>query len=105
MSNTIAFTAVAPLAGSLSDLTGRRSLALAAPLIMILGISLYGTAKGMPVAIAGSAISGVGQGIAQVIGLAGVAELVPVRARGKFIGTIYLCFFPGAGAASYGKSL
>jgi predicted MFS family arabinose efflux permease len=104
MANTIGFTAIAPLAGYLSDLIGRRHIAIASTLLVILGMAIYGTAKEFMIAAIGSGISGVGQGIAQVVGLAGVAELVPVRSRGKYLGTIYLGFCPGAAAGAYSIS-
>jgi len=98
----LALAAVAPSAGILSDKIGRRYLALTGPLLIITGMAVFGTAQTMPVAIGGMAIAGAGGGISQTIGVAGVAEIVPVKHRGKFLGTVYLCFSPMAAAPSYG---
>ena len=51
----------------------------------MLGMLVVGTAHTMEVAIGGMAIAGAGAGLSELIGAAGVAELAPVRSRGKYI--------------------
>ena len=66
---------------------------------------IVGTAHRMDVAIGGMAIAGAGAGLSELIGAAGVAELAPVRSRGKYIGTIFLLILPFAASAAYGLAL
>jgi MFS family permease len=101
--NSLALAAVAPFAGAVSDLIGRRYVALQGAGLIIIGMIVVGTAHRMPIAIAGMAISGVGAGLSQVVGLAGVAELVPVYHRGKYLGKIFLLFSPMAASSAYGS--
>jgi hypothetical protein len=56
----------------------------------------------MDVAIGGTALVGVGGGIAELIGFAGIAELAPVKSRGKYLGTAFLFNLPFAAAQAYG---
>lgn len=63
---------------------------------------IVGTAHRMPVAIGGMAVAGAGAGLSELIGAAGVAELAPVKSRGKYIGTIFLLILPFAASAAYG---
>lgn len=57
----------------------------------------------MDVAIGGTALVGVGGGIAELIGFAGIAELAPVKSRGKYLGIALLFDLPFAAAQAYGK--
>jgi MFS family permease len=98
----LGFAAIAPVAGHLSDTFGRRYLAIIGTLLVIVGLVVTGTAHRMEVGIAGMAITGFGAGITQTISVAGVSEIVPVRLRGAYLGTIYLCFIPMAPASAYG---
>jgi MFS family permease len=104
MVNSLTFAAVAPFAGAVSDLVGRRYVALLGAGLVITGMIVVGTAHHMPIAIGGMAISGVGAGLSQVVGLAGVAELVPVHHRGKYLGKIFLLFSPMAASSAYGST-
>lgn len=100
--NSLACAAVAPFAGALSDIVGRRYVALSGPIFTIIGAVILGTAHRMETAIAGCAIAGVGAGISQSVGIAGAAEMVPVRMRGRVIGNIFMGFCPLAGASAFG---
>jgi|SRR5579859_5879758 len=98
----LAFAAVAPIAGAVSDLVGRRNFALSGCLIVIAGLVVVGTANRMDIGIGGMAIVGAGAGISQTMSVAGIAEIVPAKHRGAYLGTIYMCFFPMAPASAYG---
>lgn len=100
--NCLAVAAVAPVAGAVSDLIGRRYIGLLGLLLIIAGMIVVGTAHSMPVGIGGMALAGVGSGLAQTVGVAGVCEMVPVRSRGKYLGIIYLFFIVMAPASAYG---
>jgi len=86
-------------------LIGRRYVALLGAGLVMLGMLVVGTAHTMEVAIGGMAIAGAGAGLSELIGAAGVAELAPVRSRGKYIGTIFLLILPFAASAAYGLYL
>lgn len=97
--------AVAPFAGAVSDLIGRRYPAVFGTVLVIIGMVVVGTAHQMNVAIGGMAIAGVGAGICQTLGIAGIAELVPVNQRGRYIGTVFMLFSPMAASTAYGISI
>ena len=103
IANTLALAATAPFAGAVSDLIGRRYVALLGALLIIVGMIIVGTAHRMDVAIGGMSIEGVGAGLAELISLAGVAELAPVKSRGKYTGIIFLLILPFAASAGYGS--
>jgi len=60
----------------------------------MIGMIIVGVARSIELAIAGMAIAGLGSGIAQVIGVAGIAELAPVKSRGKYIGSAFVLLLP-----------
>ena len=100
--HSLSLAAVAPFAGSLSDVTGRRYLAIAGAVIVTVGMVVVGTAHKMPIAILGMGIAGAGSGITGVTGFAGIVELVPVHSRGRYMGTIFMVFSPLAASTPYG---
>ena len=99
----MATAAIAPFAGAMSDLMGRRYLALLGAAFIIIGMIVVGTAKRMDVAIGGTAITGVGGALAELVGFAGIAELAPVRSRGKYLGTALLFSLPFSASQAYGR--
>jgi MFS family permease len=103
--STVATAAIAPFAGAISDLIGRRYVALLGSALIIIGMIVVGTARRMDVAIGGTAIVGVGGGLAEVVGCAGILEMAPVKSRGKYMGTVFLFNLPFAAAQAYGTSL
>jgi MFS family permease len=103
--HSLAFAAVAPFAGHVSDLVGRRYIALGATALIIVGMVVVGTAHEFEVAIIGMAIAGMGGGIGGTVGVAGILELVPVRMRGRYLGTVFMIFLPMGPSVAYGISL
>lgn len=92
----IVTTAMAtPLLGKLSDIFGRRRLYLMSIVVFLAGSALCGIAQNIDQLIAFRAIQGIGGGGIGAITFAMIAELVPPRERGKYIG-----FFTGAYALS-----
>ena len=89
----------------MSDLMGRRYASLLGALLVVIGMIIVGTAWRIEVVIGGMAIAGVGAGLAEVIGTAGVAELAPVGSRGKYVGTIYMMILPFAASSGYGFAI
>ena len=64
-----------------------------------------GTSHRINVAIGGMAITGVGAGLAEVIGTAGISELAPVESRGKYVGIAYILILPFAASVGYGLEI
>merc|ERR1711959_46182 len=77
-----------PFVGALSDMFGRRWVAAAGQVLLIVGPIVTATANTMNTAIGGQVISGLGAGLNELIALAGTAELVPTRKRGCYVGAL-----------------
>lgn len=60
-----------PFTGYLQDIFGRRPIALAATVLVIIGAIIMGTAHSFGQGVAGMAFSGMGAGIAELSALAG----------------------------------
>jgi MFS family permease len=74
VSNTLAITAVAPFVGYLQDLLGRRNITLAGSVVIMVGISLIGSAHSFGQAVTGMTLSGAGAGVCELTALAGYDE-------------------------------
>ncbi len=77
--NNLAFACVAPCAGYLQDIFGRRIALIIGSLGNILGAILTGAANGFPMAISGLLISGIGGAIGELTATA--AYDIPFRPR------------------------
>jgi MFS family permease len=102
MANTLATAAMTPFAGAIADLIGRRSVGLIGLMFVMVGAVVVGLCTRIDVAIGGSALIGVGAGLCEMVGAAGIAELAPVKSRGTYIGTCCLLLLPMGGCAAYG---
>jgi MFS family permease len=102
MSSTLATAAVTPFVGAISDLIGRRWVALSGLILIIGGLLIIGLAETMAVAIGGNALVGVGSGLAEMIGFAGTLETIPVKSRGKIIGILFLLYIPICACGTFG---
>lgn len=100
----IGLAAVAPFAGALSDLIGRRYLGVFGASLVMAGMFIVGFADTMQMAIIGMAVAGAGGGFSGVVGISGILELIPVKSRGKYIGSVFMAFFPMAPASAYCSS-
>ncbi|ERS99531.1 hypothetical protein HMPREF1624_04733 [Sporothrix schenckii ATCC 58251] len=92
--NLLASAAVCPFVGALSDLMGRRYVALLGCGLVVVGQLVCAFAHNMNSFIAGMAVSGVGAGINELTALAGTAEIAPTSQRGKYIGFLILTILP-----------
>ncbi|KAK4125039.1 MFS general substrate transporter [Parathielavia appendiculata] len=101
--NLLATAAISPFVGALSDLMGRRYVAIVGSVTILLGQVICGAANGMPMFISGMAITGVGTGIDELTALAGTAELVPLSQRGYYIAGIVLTVLPFLPSAMYAQ--
>ncbi|HWK30185.1 MAG TPA: MDR family MFS transporter [Solirubrobacter sp.] len=84
----LATTASTPLYGKLGDMYGRKPTFLAAILIFLAGSLLSGLSESMGELIAFRALQGLGAGGLMVGAQAIIAEIVPPRERGRYMGLI-----------------
>ncbi|KAK0111563.1 hypothetical protein ONS95_001914 [Cadophora gregata] len=103
--NTLAVASVAPFSGYLTDIFGRRNITLIGSLLIMVGIVIVGTAHSFGQAIVGMSIAGAGAGIGELTALGGVAELVPVKHRGLYLGGIVSFLIPFTPYVMYSQLL
>ena len=84
----LASTASTPLYGKLGDMYGRKPVFLAAILIFLAGSMLAGLSRSMGELIAFRALQGMGAGGLMVGAQAIIADIVPPRERGRYMGLI-----------------
>ncbi|KAF2649675.1 MFS general substrate transporter [Lophiostoma macrostomum CBS 122681] len=92
--NILAIAAVCPYAGYLQDLFGKRYIALFGSLCICIGCVLMATTHSFAQALAGMALSGIGAAIGELTGLAGLAEVVPVKHRGYSLALVTAFVIP-----------
>ncbi|MFI5975631.1 MFS transporter [Streptomyces sp. NPDC051452] len=81
-----------PLYGKLGDLVGRKSVFLFAIAVFVIGSALAGRAQTMDQLIAFRAVQGVGAGGLMIGVQAIIADIVPPRERGRYMGLIGAAF-------------
>lgn len=84
----LAETIMLPIYGKLGDLIGRKSLFIAALSIFLLGSCIGGIATSMTLLIAGRAVQGIGAGGLMILSQAIIADVVPPRERGRYMGVM-----------------
>jgi EmrB/QacA subfamily drug resistance transporter len=84
----LASTVSTPLYGKLGDMMGRKPVFLAAILIFLAGSMLAGLSQSMGELIGFRALQGVGAGGLMVGAQAIIADIVPPRQRGRYMGLI-----------------
>jgi len=82
----LASTITLPVYGKIGDLIGRKGLFIGAISIFIIGSVVGGMASGMTQLIIGRAIQGLGGGGLMILSQAIIADVVPARERGKYMG-------------------
>ncbi|WP_104129873.1 MDR family MFS transporter [Cryobacterium sp. N21] len=82
----LASTIMLPVYGKLGDLIGRKGLFIGAISIFILGSIVGGLAPDMTWLIIGRAVQGLGGGGLMILSQAIIADVVPARERGKYMG-------------------
>lgn len=84
----LASTIMLPVYGKLGDLIGRKGLFIGAISIFILGSIIGGLAGGMTQLIVGRAVQGLGGGGLMLLSQAIIADVVPARQRGRYMGVM-----------------
>jgi EmrB/QacA subfamily drug resistance transporter len=84
----VATTASTPLYGKLGDLYGRKRLFALAIVIFLVGSALSGASESIGELIAFRAVQGIGAGGLMVGAQAIIADIVPPRERGRYMGLI-----------------
>lgn len=79
-------TIVMPLYGRVGDQIGRRSLLVAAILLFMIGSVIGALAQNIDVLIIGRGVQGLGGGGLMLLSQAIIADVVPARDRGKYMG-------------------
>ncbi|KAF2422081.1 MFS multidrug transporter-like protein [Tothia fuscella] len=94
LANLLALAAVCPFVGSLSDILGRRYVALLGGSFLILGNIVCATAHTMNIFICGMVFNGVGAGINELTALAATSEMAPTRKRGTYVSVLIFTIIP-----------
>lgn len=84
----LAATVTMPIYGKVSDLLGRKPLLLTAVSFFIAGSVLGGLAQDMTMLIVARAVQGLGGGGLMVLSQAAIADVVPARERGRYMGIL-----------------
>jgi EmrB/QacA subfamily drug resistance transporter len=82
----LASTIMLPVYGKLGDLIGRKGLFISAIAIFIVGSIIGGLAQDMTTLIVGRAVQGLGGGGLLLLSQAIIADVVPARQRGRYMG-------------------
>jgi EmrB/QacA subfamily drug resistance transporter len=88
----LAETVATVLAGKFGDLFGRKAIFLASVLVFVVGSFLCGLAQGMTFLIAMRAVQGIGGGGLSVTATALIADVIPLRDRGRYSGALGAVF-------------
>jgi EmrB/QacA subfamily drug resistance transporter len=88
----LAETVATVLAGKFGDLYGRKLLFQVSAIVFITGSFLCGLATDMVLLIAWRAVQGIGAGGLMVTAMALIADVIPLRERGKYQGAIGAVF-------------
>src|ERR1700712_2222561 len=82
----LASTIMLPIYGKLGDLIGRKGLFIGAIAIFMAGSVIGGLSNSMGLLKAGRAVQGLGGGGLMILAQAIIADVVPARERGKYMG-------------------
>ncbi|SER98031.1 permease of the major facilitator superfamily protein [Corynebacterium cystitidis] len=88
----VAMTIAMPIFGKVGDTLGRKWLYMSGITFFVIGSTVGGFAESMEILIIGRAIQGFGGGGMMVTSQAIVAEVVPARQRGKYMGILGAVF-------------
>ncbi|WP_084129891.1 MDR family MFS transporter [Demequina sp. NBRC 110055] len=84
----LAATIMMPIYGKMGDLIGRKSLFMIAISLFMVGSVVGALSQGMTELIVGRAIQGLGGGGLMILSQAIIADVVPARERGRYMGVM-----------------
>ena len=88
----VAVTIMMPIYGKLGDMMGRKTLFLGALTVFLIGSVIGGFATNMTWLIIARVVQGLGGGGLMILSQAIIADIVPVRDRGKYMGVMGAVF-------------
>ncbi|KAI9709983.1 MAG: hypothetical protein M1820_003061 [Bogoriella megaspora] len=103
LGNLLALASICPFVGSLSDLIGRRYVAIVGASFLILGNIVCSTAHTMNTFIGGMVLAGIGAGINELTALAATSELAPTSKRGKYVAVLVFTIIPYCPSVLWGQ--
>ncbi|KAK3057047.1 hypothetical protein LTR09_002085 [Extremus antarcticus] len=103
LANLLSLAAVCPFVGSISDLIGRRYVAIAGAAFVCLGMIICSTAHTMNIFIGGMVFAGIGAGINELTALAVTSELAPTAKRGKYVAVLIFTIIPFCPSVLWGQ--
>lgn len=99
----LALAGICPFVGSLSDLLGRRYVALFGAALLVIAMIVCSTVHSMNPFIGGMTIAGIGAGICELTSLAVTSELAPTRKRGKYVAVLVFTIVPFCPSVLWGQ--
>jgi MFS family permease len=119
LANLLSLAAICPFVGSISDIIGRRYVALIGGTFLIIGNIICATAQDMNIFIGewrlhgiksltltylgGQVFNGIGAGINELTALAATAEMAPTRKRGLYVGGLIFTIVPFTPSVLYAQ--
>lgn len=94
LANLLSLAAVCPFVGSISDLIGRRYVAIVGASLLVMAMIICSTVHDMNYFICGMVFAGVGAGINELTALAVTSELAPTSKRGKYVAILIFTILP-----------
>lgn len=82
----VAETVMLPIYGKAGDLMGRKPLFIGALTIFLVGSVIGGVAQSMTMIIVARAVQGIGAGGLMILSQAIIADIIPARERGRYMG-------------------
>lgn len=82
----LATTIMMPVYGKVSDLVGRKPMLIIAIVLFVLGSVIGGLSQNMTALISARLVQGLGGGGLMILSQAAIADVVPARERGKYMG-------------------
>ena len=103
LANLLSLAAVCPFTGSISDLIGRRWVALIGAGCIVVGMIICSTAHTMNIFICGMVFAGIGAGVNELTALAATSELAPTSQRGKYVAVLVFTIVPFCPSVLYAQ--